>query len=233
MENSERFLNAFAAVEGALKQITQRHDSSFTTNVTLAAQTNSYVKLKKDQLIEYAQLRNAIVHHRVDYDEVIAEPHLAVVEAFESIANVLGSHKTVLDMVKQPVLKAEADDLLKGILAQQQAQGYSVVPVYEKNQFCGLIDEDLLQYVLLKAMQGELDLNQVTCAIVKKLPSTQDRVYFADAKAHFASILFNLDILFDQGKRVKVILVTEHGYASNPCLGVLTMADIGRIRLAF
>lgn len=143
MDNATRFLDAFTAIEQALKQITGRSDVGFTTNVQLAISRHALIKYKKETLIEYAQLRNAIVHHRVNYTEVIAEPHLTVVEDIEEIARALN------------------DPLKK--------------PVYE--------------------------------------------------------ILDQIEILFAQGKRVKVVLVSQDGQADQVCLGLLTLADIGRLRI--
>ena len=60
----------------------------------------------------YADLRNAIVHHRISPDYIIAEPHIHVVERIEHIDEVLARPKLVGQLVRKPVMSFQAPDSL-------------------------------------------------------------------------------------------------------------------------
>jgi hypothetical protein len=75
VKNSESFLNSFAAIEKHLRSIGKADRSaSFYQVVDSSARSDRVVRRYRDDLKEYADLRNAIVHERFD-GHVIAEPN--------------------------------------------------------------------------------------------------------------------------------------------------------------
>lgn len=67
MLNSDRFLNAFSSIEQQLRKITRRgKETRFYQLVDEASASTPAVASYKDDLKEFADLRNAIVHERGD-----------------------------------------------------------------------------------------------------------------------------------------------------------------------
>ncbi|UZM99664.1 hypothetical protein OL548_06065 [Lysinibacillus sp. MHQ-1] len=62
------------------------------------------MKKYEDDLRSYADLRNAIVHHRTSINYVIAEPHTDVVERIEYIDATLAKPTLVGQMFRKRVL---------------------------------------------------------------------------------------------------------------------------------
>ncbi len=87
----------------------------------------------------YADLRNAIVHHHVSPDYVIAEPHIHVVERIEHIDEALARPKLVGQLFRKRVMSFQATDSLKHTLKAIRKRKYTQFPVYNGNTFQGLV----------------------------------------------------------------------------------------------
>ena len=97
INNALRFLNAYASIERSLNRLQCRSDyMPFKKLVRVAAKHNRIVARNEESLVEYADLRNAIVHQRGRHEEVIAEPLDSVVADIERIAELLDSDETAL-----------------------------------------------------------------------------------------------------------------------------------------
>jgi hypothetical protein len=87
MLNSDRFLNAFNSIERYLREFAkQGKETRFYALVDLASNSNPAVRRFKDDLKEFADLRNAIVHERTD-GHVLAEPNDKAVNEIAAIPN--------------------------------------------------------------------------------------------------------------------------------------------------
>ena len=83
-KNSSRFLVAFNKIEKFLKEINDSKDYvTFFKSIDLAGRKNATVRKYEDDLREFADLRNAIVHHRTSTEYALAEPQMEIVELIE------------------------------------------------------------------------------------------------------------------------------------------------------
>ena len=86
VKNSDRFIVAYNRIEKILAEKADSNDySPFYRLIDKVKITNSVVRKYEDDLREFGDLRNAIVHSRTDVDYVIAEPHDEIVEHIELI----------------------------------------------------------------------------------------------------------------------------------------------------
>lgn len=84
-ENSRRYLNAFNEIEDALRRLVDADKRErFYELIEKAAQKDKSIKTYSDDLKEFADLRNAIVHDRIG-GEPIAVPHYKTVIRIEKI----------------------------------------------------------------------------------------------------------------------------------------------------
>src|SRR5699024_11877381 len=75
-----------------------------------------FLKRYRDDLLEFAELRNAIVHNRIDTDYAIAEPHLSVVESIEAIEQEITEPKKVYPLFSRKVIIFQESDSLRELL---------------------------------------------------------------------------------------------------------------------
>ena len=87
--NATRFLNAYNILDHSLRnQYNFKRSMAFSDVVRRSVLLNSVIRKYEDDLIDFGRLRNAIVHSGNETD-VIAEPHLNVVEKLEKIAKII------------------------------------------------------------------------------------------------------------------------------------------------
>lgn len=101
-QNSDRFLTAFNRIDHRLRDIIGAKDfMPFYRLVDQAKKKDVLVRKYEDDLRSYADLRNAIVHHRTSMEYVIAEPHVDVVERIEYMDATLAKPTLVGQMFRK------------------------------------------------------------------------------------------------------------------------------------
>src|SRR5690625_3964553 len=109
-QNSRRFLNAFIDIERALKTISKNtRNRPFYQLITDAAKYDPFVRDISVELREYGDLRNAIVHERIN-NAPIAEPHEEVVERLELIRDLLQTPPRVAPVFIREVVTCYHDE---------------------------------------------------------------------------------------------------------------------------
>jgi predicted transcriptional regulator len=103
------------------------------------SQSNKLIRIHKDDLREYAELRNAIVHQTKD--EPIAEPYLETVQHLQKNYEILKNPPTLLKIASRPVYSCKVDDLIIEVVTEMTKKVYTHVHVYENNIFIGVFSE--------------------------------------------------------------------------------------------
>ena len=86
--NGDRFESAYNKIDALLrKKIDGTKATSFSQIVNQAAEKDPTVRAVKDDLMEYGDLRNAIVHDRGKAPVLLADPRDDVVVSIEKILN--------------------------------------------------------------------------------------------------------------------------------------------------
>ncbi len=229
--NSERFLTAFTAIESDMnKRVKSDRYISYAELVRrVATLDRSYHKFQR-YLEEFGDLRNAIVHERID-GEVIAEPHLKVVEEIEQIAQVLTQPERVKDFFLKKVSIIDEDTSLEEAVKLLEQTKYSKIPVYDRsNHFKGLLTTDAITFFLVK------NITQANCAFpkvaVKEVIAIdpKDRtVSFISQNTTLISVIAEFEHHLALGKRLQEIIITQDGALNQKPLGIITVADLALI----
>lgn len=225
--NSERFLKAYNLLDHSLRsQYNFKRSMAFSDVVRRSVLLNSVVRKYEDDLIDFGRLRNAIVHSGNE-TEVIAEPHLNVVEKLESIAKIIATPPKVLDSVcRNDVLNVDASDNLEKVIALISKSGYSNLPVYLKENLIGVANGQRLLDCLGKAISAGKSLDAFCKnVLIGEVVSSQL------AETYYKVVNKNLTLeealnLFYLNRKLLVILVTENGLSSEKPLGIVSVADI-------
>jgi len=101
-------------------------------------------------------LRNAIVYSKTREDFVIAEPHESTVDLIEKIENEIAKPKKVIAYFKKDVQTFKFEDTLSNVLTVMKEQAFSEFPVYEKEEFRGLLTEKGITNYLANQVEEEL-----------------------------------------------------------------------------
>ncbi|HOB08808.1 MAG: CBS domain-containing protein [Limnochordia bacterium] len=228
-ENSRRFLNAFVGIEQALGKIVRnKRHVPFYQLVDLAAKADPFIREIALELKEYGDLRNAIVHERID-DQPIAEPHMSVVERLEQIRDLLHSPPTVGDAFLGPVITCGFDDTLGSAITKMHANSFSKLPVYNGRQFVGILTAEAVTYWLADHMAADLDFTQVRVEAVLRYLHNPDNYRFVPPSCSLVTVLKLFEDFSHKGKRLQAVLISETGSESGALLGIITVFDLPRI----
>ena len=229
--NSDRFLTAFTAIESDMnKRIKSDRYISYAELVhRMANLDRSYHKFQR-YLEEFGDLRNAIVHERID-GEVIAEPHLKIVEEIEQIASILTQPERVKDYFLKRVSTVSEETSLKDTVGLLENTKYSKIPVYDKqNHFKGLLTTDAITHYLIKninTVNGAFP--EVTVKDVIAFDPKDRDVAFISQNTTLINVIAEFERHLALGKRLQEIIITQDGALNQKPIGVITVADLALI----
>lgn len=231
VERAERFIVAFNKIEKYFNQ--QLNDTSyvpFFRAVLRLRKKDAIVNRYHNDLLEYSELRNAIVHERTEVNYTIADPHIEVVEAIEKIAAEMTAPKLVIPTFAKTLKVVQADLTVKTLLSVIRETKFTQFPVYRSKQFIGLVtDKSVLHWIarhvnddftkLLKMPIIKLIDDNGSEPNYRFIPQSMD-IYKAEA------LLLDM---FKKHEGIAALLITEDGRPNQKLLGMVTPKDLIRV----
>lgn len=230
LKNSERFLHAFNRITVTLRRIAGvKEYLPFFRLIDLSKKKSVLVRKYEDDLRAYADLRNAIVHHRTSAEFVIAEPHIEVVKRIERIDRVLAKPKLVGQVFQKNVFTLQSGDSLAHVLEIIRKKKFTQFPVYEGDEFRGLITT----VGITNWFASNIENNQID-----EMPTLGDILRHEKNRINYKFIskyitIYDAEEIFKQGvergKRFEALLITENGKQHQKLLGIVTPIDIMKV----
>jgi len=231
LSNSERFLAAFASIESAMeKKIKADRYVSYSEMVRRCAVTDKIYHKYQRYLEEFGDLRNAIVHERID-GEVVAEPHIKLTEEIEQIAKLLTQPEKVRDYFLRNVDVCFSDEMLETVLDRLMKKRFSKMPDYDHTQkFIGLITTDAIAYYLAGNI-GKIEkcMPNVTIETIMELDDKYRAVGFVNASTSLLNVVSEFENSLVKGERLNAVIITQDGAMNQRPLGIITMVDLPMI----
>ena len=240
MKNSDRFLAAFNSIEISLRKYAEEESFvPFSRLIQKAFKTDAIINRYYNDLKEFSELRNAIVHNTIDVNAAIAEPHDIVVEKIEYIDNEIKQPKRVIPLFEKNVTKFNSNDTLKDILYAINQYDFSKFPVYENKKFIGLLTKKEIVNWLAKNIEHLDSISYDTVNLKDVLAIEENHEKPRKRKKKHNNYLFvskqatiyDVKDTFRKGSnshahRVDAILITEHANPSEALLGIITPWDL-------
>ena len=221
-----RFLDAYNAIDQALRiQYNFKTTISFSDLIRRCADLNHVIRGYENDLINFARLRNAIVHSS-DNNKVIAEPHLEVVQLMEKIAKLVTTPPLVVDIVRlRPVTTIDATRNLYDLIKETGKTGHGMIPAYKGNNLVGIVR----WRKLIEDLATILDNKDLDDFIRQTTIENYLRMY--PQSGHFTIVKKDVTIeqvltIFNNNRKIAAVLITENGTATEKPVGFLTNADI-------
>lgn len=230
MSQSEPFLKAFANLEKWLRQLTNSERAiPFYQVVDRAAERDAAARRYRDDLKEFADLRNAIVHERTD-GHPIAEPNARVVEDIQRLEALLTSPPKVIPFFQRKVVSAEDNWPLSRAVKLMEARTFSQLPVTSSNRFVALLTANTItRWLGAKAGDDIVSINETTVAEVLNHTEDSENHVFFGRHASLFDALAKFDDFEERGKPLDAILITHGGKATDSLLGIITVYDVPKI----
>ncbi|WP_042224410.1 CBS domain-containing protein [Oceanobacillus manasiensis] len=226
-KNSEKFLATFNRVEKEIKALMiYRKDIGFSRSVRILSNSNTVVRRYSEDLLEYAELRNAIVHNKVDMTHAIAEPHDSVVERIELIEKAFSEPLKVMPAFSRAVYTFKENDPLDKLLAVIREKGISKFPIYKESVFKGLLTQKGITRWLAENLNASHSVMKETKLQEVLTFQTIDNYQFIsqDTTQNDALEYFRGNI--GEGSRLEALLITKSGASEEKLIGIITPWDI-------
>lgn len=220
MNNAERFLNAFVSIEQSLRDLCNTGNMKFYQMVNMVAKKNHIVQNSISDLLEYAELRNAIIHQRGAKQEVIAMPVDSVVNDIERIANALNKDQAIANYLHRKVVVCGPDMPVDKAFYLMQKLGSSKLPVYDDEGFVGMID-----YRMIAMWAMEFSKLETVYELIEEY-ETNHRIEFVDPSQTVSQIVNMFESQLRKGASILAVIVSKDGSKKGKPLGIFTSFDI-------
>jgi CBS domain-containing protein len=225
---SERFEIAFNKIhKSMIEKIGGSSEDKFRSLIELGMHRHSLVRSFYNELTQFAKLRNAIVHEKVDRDFYIAEPHLDIVDRIEKIADYFQKPQAALSIATKNVHFFQESDRLADVLRCIRETSYSRFPIYDdKGDYQWLLTATyILNWLTNRLTDQVIDLNN---AKISDLASKKEKKLVAFIAK--TSSIFKAEEIFEmfhrKGKKLEAIIITLNGSENEKPLGIVTSYDL-------
>ncbi len=225
--NAVRFINAYNQIDQTLRAVYNfKRNITFSDMIRRAVSLNSVVRKYEDKLIDYARLRNAIIHNSNE-ERIIAEPHDDVVIEMERIADLVARPPLVINSIaNKNVLVLDGTISLKKALETIYKTGFKSIPVCDNETIAGVINAGRIVNVLGMQVGNGINIDKFAAeTAVKEVISEQDVDRVFTIKSHNLTVQEALD-LFYHNRRLQAIVITKNGNNLERPIGIITTADI-------
>lgn len=225
--NATRFIDAYNKIDHSLRaQYNLKRGQSFADIIRRCSSLNSIVRKFEDLLVDYARLRNAIIHSSYE-DYIIAEPRTDVVEKMESIAELICTPPLAITTAcRKDLLSVKSNTSIANVIASISSSGYSNLPVYENEALIGVANGQRLIDLIGEQINNKVDISKyieetIIGDVIQRYE--EDKYYIVtDAKLTVEEALNQ----FYTNRKLLAILITKTGNYNEPALGIITVSDI-------
>ncbi|MUT66879.1 CBS domain-containing protein [Paenibacillus sp. NEAU-GSW1] len=226
-----RFEIAFNRIHQKLRELLPDYrNDAFTSMLEEACSRYAMLRVFRQDLRQYARLRNAMVHEYTREDFYIAVPHPEIVDSIESICRIIEKPKSVMSIAVKPIITFQTDTLIQDVFKAIERHGFTSFPVYREKAFQALITEDgLSRWIAGRLKSGPL-VDFTHSALEEVLPfEAAHNVVFVSKKMN----IFEVDDLYKQkqkeGVKIDAVIVTEKGGMHEKPEGIITSWDLVKI----
>lgn len=222
MSNAERFLVAFSIIEKKLNQKNRSTEyRSFSQLLADSAKKSYLIRYYQENLREYSELRNAIVHFRDNQAKLIATPSDEVTNEIEHIANLLKKEEKAFAYASKPVKTIALECSVQDAYRMMRELETTKLPIYHQGKYYGLITlEDLAQVAFTN--------RNLQTGIQELVKYTNSSLFVSkDISAEDVINLFYQELI--KGKTHTIILITEDGNQTQKPIGIITNQDLPKL----
>ena len=225
--NAARFINAYNVIDNILRtQYSFKNNITFSDLIRRASSLNTVIRIYEDDLIEFARLRNAIVHNKSD--QLIADPHVEVVELMEKVARLVSTPPLAIEaMPSRTVSIIDSGTTIRDLMITTGKVGFSNIPIYKGENLIGVMRwrklvEVLAEYVIAQGASIDDFVNNTTLEnFLLRFPCNMHFTLTSN-KITIEEVL----TLFNQNRKLACIIITPDGSATKRPQGIITGTDL-------
>ncbi len=226
-KNAGSFINSYNKIDGQLRGLYgYKASQSFTDIVRRCAEKNATVRKYENELIDYARLRNAIVHQSTD-GSIIAVPCDEVVEKISQIERLLCTPPTIGSAMREKKIVSVDDEIsVKQVILLISRTGFSNLPVYHRGRMIGIVNNRRIIRELggVLAAGGDLDAYAANTPVGKIVTESDLFTYYKYLGRK--NTLQEIVDAFEENKKLIAVLISENGLIGERIENIITTADL-------
>lgn len=226
---AERFLAAYNAIDRHLREVMQKpNHQGFSSLVREYGSGHPrWMDREGSHLFAFADLRNVIVHNKVEPYRYLSIPLPEVVQAIEAIRDHLLDPERVIPTFQEEVVIVTPQTPLSAVLRLISERGFSQFPVYERNQFRGLLTENgITRWLAHYRVSTETIVELEDETVERVLAREEDRRNWAFVSRD--TPVDDVVEMFAAEPLLEALLITHSGSPAQAPLGIITGWDILR-----
>jgi CBS domain-containing protein len=225
-QRAVEFLDVYADLERHFRRsLGAENIRSFSVMVKELSRRDRLISRFRDELLQWHDLRNAIVHERRGGGKVIAEPVSEALEEFERLARLISAPPKILGRFQREVARVSPSDSVRYATETMRDRGFAQLPVYDDSGLHGILTSTAISRWLASAWESGV-FEDTTVAEVLKVADDHSAWRLLDREATFTDALSLFDEAHDNGNRLVAIMITHDGKRSQKPIGILTTADL-------
>lgn len=228
MNRSEEFIEEYKKLEEAVRRVYR-----------LTREQSVIGELKKQRGFENlkaeiqscADLRNFLQHNARLGEDFAAEPTEAAIAFVNELTAMVNNRPRCRDIcvLKKDIIWRRLEDPVQPAIAQMRAEGHSSIPILRDGRVIGVFDErSLFQYISQCGAAGFP--STLTFRDLQPYISVSERdmqlFAFASMNAYVDDVVALFERQLENGKRVRLVLLTNSGKPTDRLRGILTPWDI-------
>jgi hypothetical protein len=201
------------------------NETPMSQRLRLAAQQQTRLQKHLYELIDYANLRNAIVHGRGTSIEIIAEPTEDTLKRFQILVQELTNPPAAVPRFQRPVQCFSPQDSLTDVLSYMNVNDFSQVVVSD-GHLSLVTTEGIAAWVADHVADGIVEIAGVALDTILKCepPGT---CAFARRSASIMDIYDEFSRALSGGRpHLYAVLITETGSSKDKPIGFVTPWDL-------
>lgn len=198
---------------------------SFAEMVRLLEVKNPVIRRFKTDLIEFTDLRNAIIHTYRE-KQVIAYPTEDVVKEIEHIKNILLNPPNVLTEFQKKVIAINERATLDQILQLFKQYNISQIPVLKEKKVIAIINGNTIARCL--SNEEIISTKETTTSELENNIEFKGTFDFISKKTDVYQAAEKFSNSYKNGWFMDAIFITENGVNGEGLLGIIVLEDIAK-----
>lgn len=235
MKNSTEFLSTYNELDEYLRRKLNADDNvpHRTLIERVSKKDKSFEKYKED-LIDFAKLRNAIVHNPYkNIADPIAEPHDYIVNKYRDIKDRIINPPKAIDIAvsSKHIFSAGLDSSIIEVMHTMNKGTYTHVPILKSNRVIGVFSQFTVFSYLVTNDEPCLRRDMKVRDLIEMIPLDNhpgEYFKFVSKNTLVAEVEEMFQTRLNGKKRLGIVFITENGNQEEKLIGIITPGSVAR-----
>lgn len=231
MQNSQKFISLFKKLEKLAADKSQLpREANFSKMLAKITGGNNVFSYYKEDIKQYAKLRNAIVHESVSDDKAIAEPHDEVVLNLKEIVEKIENPPKVIPEFQGIIKTVEVGAQISDALDLMYKGNFSQLPVLDNGKFYDLLTTDsIARWIAANKQEGGYLLDNVAVREVLPYKEFEQNYRLISRNTTLIEALKIFEEVEYKEQPFDALLISNDGKKEQKLLGIITHYDVSKI----